>query len=189
MHGHRLLSLAFTGLACALALGCTSMPPAATWQPVPRSPEAWIAAREAQACGLSNISDRTDSLQLLDVRGQSSAALFVSNSAYGTCVMSWDNGGAVHYVNVADGGTSGTPGQDGLDVMRRRSFDGRYLLLVGHAPPETARVTIETDSGETTASLGNGYYLAFWPTSTAITQIVAFAADGSALASIAPPAD
>jgi hypothetical protein len=67
-----------------------------------------------------------------------------------------------------------------LDVITSRSDGaGRYRLIVGHAPTGTVSVTIELAEGPTTtASIDNGYYLAWWTNFEQISRVTAL--DGAA---------
>ena len=123
---------------------------------------------------------------LVDRRAQTAAAFLTDGTSYATCRFSIGADGTAGSSSVALGGQLGP--NNGLDVITGTvDATGRYSMIVGHVPEGANSVLIATDVAvETTASIADGYFMAWWPGFERIIQISASSADGQTLATFAP---
>lgn len=189
------------GIATVMVLGgvlwvsALSTQTVVAWQAIPRVQDVWIVALAERACGSGASADKGDSgqpldaglpIRLVDARGASAVAFFTDGSMFATCQFSWDSDGTP---TIAVAGLGGRlSGSSDLDVITARlNSEGRYQMIVGHSPKGVAKVTIDLASGPTTAaSLGSGYYLAWWPSFEKVLRISAVDEGGNAIKSLEP---
>lgn len=192
----RLVRLMPTIVVAVLVVGCgvatVDKPPTddlSTWQAVPLQPDPALEAIAASAQSSCRVGPQADPVRLLlqDRRTTWTAAfLFIAPGAYGDCFVTTAIGGM--------GGGSG-PLPDALSgVLTIDSngawdiADGKARLLGGRVGVGVTRVEILLDDGRgVTASVRDGYWLAWWPDGPLARGVTAFDAFGVALASVAVP--
>jgi hypothetical protein len=183
-------AVAILALALFVWLRMPTDQPALGWQPIPRPPDASIVAQADRSCGVGATTDKSDSgqpisaglpLAIVDARGRAAVAFFTDGNRFAVCEFSWADDGTPLVATAGLGGQMTPAGS--LDVITSRSDNaGRYRVLLGHAPPGTVAVIIELANGPiTTASLANGYYLAWW---TSFEQVIRVTANDTAGAPI-----
>jgi hypothetical protein len=162
-----------------------------TWSRTPLPPDAGLAAKAVADGGACRMDDPTDNItdpapQVLiqDRRTQDTAAFLVASAThFGDCMITRSNG--------ASGGGYGPPlgptnekltidsqGSGGLGAGGANVLGGRLQV------PAVKVVVILGDNRAVTASVANGFWLAWWPNNVAGQQVIAFAADGTALATL-----
>jgi hypothetical protein len=123
-----------------------------------------------------------------DQRGEVILAFFTDGHIYADCTIQ-QNGergyGAIGLGEIEGersgalrvlGGMTAEGSSDGVPPLRS---------VIGDVAPEVARVIIERDEGEpVTATVRDGYFLAWWPSSADIVRITAYDVEGNALGSI-----
>ncbi|MGZ8715173.1 MAG: hypothetical protein ACXWZX_18735 [Mycobacterium sp.] len=183
--------LAVAVIAVGVWLVGQGQPTVLGWQAVPQIQDAALLANAANVCAVvpdASKGPRADlPVVIVDARGQTAVAFMTDGRDYETCEFTLDENGARSSASMGIGGQLGLGGS--LDVITGRTDGaGRYHLIVGHVPAGTATVHIDVANGEpTTASLGGGYYLAWWPDLEALDGVTALNAQGVAIATITPP--
>ncbi len=133
-------------------------------------------------------------LVVIDQRGRAAVALFAQRRANAvTNVMcltiSSEPGGAP----VAGGGNSAISARENppngplrlFSAGRNSSEAGTYTTYAGFVDPAVTRVGVERDQGGgVTATVSNGYFLAWWPGEAHATRLVAYGAAGQVVAEI-----
>jgi hypothetical protein len=158
-----------------------SPPPAeASWSKVPTAPDPNAAAVASQTCHI----EAGLPLRLMDHRGRTTVALYADNGNDATCDFTVDATGKVVDSVVGQGRFNPEPPASGLDIVGADLATGTGpVMVLGRAPAEATAVKVALANGVTvTASLGGGYYLAWWPNSTQILSIVADGANGQPIA-------
>jgi hypothetical protein len=133
-------------------------------------------------------------LVVMDQRGRAAVALFAERLPDGQasvlCLTVAKNEGSPP---AAGGGGSGTgafeiPATGPIRLFtahRNDSEAGTFTAYAGSIGPEVVQVTVERNEGQlVTASVSNGYFLAWWPGKSHATIFVARGADGAVLAEI-----
>lgn len=133
-------------------------------------------------------------LVVMDQRGRAAVALFAERLPDGQasvlCLTVAENVGSPP---AAGGGGSGTgafetPAAGPLRLFtahRNDSEAGTFTAYAGSIGPEVVQATVERNDGQVvTASVANGYFLAWWPGKSYATMFVARGADGAVLAEI-----
>jgi len=184
-----LAALSFV-VGCALREPVTpNEDPLSTWSDRPLAPSADLAARAtdpSSACsaGHDGLPVRT---LLQDRRTEATAAFLVAGmTTFGGCIVT--SGGA------SGGGSGPAPaamtesltidenGGGGVGAAEVRELGGRVA-------PTATRVVIELADGRSvTASLGNGYWLAWWPDPVLAERVIATDGAGAEVASVEVPA-
>lgn len=123
-----------------------------------------------------------------DQRGDVTLAFFTDGRVYADCTV--QHGAAGGYTAIGQGEIEG----ELLGVLRvlggvsaEGSSDGTPALrsVIGEVAPQAASVIIEREEGEpVTATVRDGYFLAWWPSSADIVRITAYDEEGNALGSI-----
>ena len=185
------------GLAVALAAsGCwiarVEGPPAddlSTWSEVPLAPDpelARVAASGESSCITGRQGDRVQVL-LQDRRTASTAAfLFTGPGAFGSCFVTKAGGGA-------GGGSGPLPEPMTSDLsLDANGFgdvaDGEARHLGGRVGDDVTRVDVALADGRSvTASVANGYWLAWWPDDVLAEQVLAVDASGAVLETVEVP--
>jgi hypothetical protein len=133
-------------------------------------------------------------LVVMDQRGRAAVALFAERLPDGQasvlCLTVAEKDGSPP---AAGGGGSGTgafefPAAGPLRLFtahRNDSEAGTFTAYAGWVGPEVVQVTVERNEGQVvTASVANGYFLAWWPGESHATMLVARGADGAVLVEI-----
>ena len=133
---------------------------------------------------------------LVDQRGRSGVALFAERRPSGIasklCLGSLDGAGTLRTAGAGSSlGAQETPSDGPLRLVGRVqiwSSGGETLSAVfGTSDPSVAKVVVSRASGgDVTATVKDGYWVAWWPGESAAQQMTAFAADGSEVKTIAP---
>jgi hypothetical protein len=178
----------------------------ATWTAVPMSPDPALAGAADEECRSSMLPAPADAeldrtlwseeqrqrlgvlgdpadlpLVALDQRGQVALALFSDGRSYADCmvVRSRDRGVIIGGTGAIDGQRSGA-----LRVLSGMAYEGdpRLRMVVGDVSPDVSTVAIRRDDGvEVTATVSNGYFLAWWPSSAGVASITAHNSAGDTL--------
>jgi hypothetical protein len=186
----------------------------ATWTALPTRLDPAFAEQMQENCALRAPSDddpdldpelraamanqrrvfATLPLVVMDQRGRAAVALFAARLTDGQAsVMCMTVAAKAGGRPVAGGGGSSTGAiespRDGplrLFTAQRNSSDaGIYTSYAGHVDPEVAQVTLErSEGGGVTASVSDGYFVAWWPGDAYATNFVAYGAGGETLAKI-----
>ena len=167
----------------------------ASWQPQPMRPSAAIVAEADRACREDIAFQPSLPLLLVDARGEGRLQLFYGdpNGGSGECdgIFVGPDG------SVRAGGPGGSStseawqpnASDELVVMTRGASSGTLgedeEHVAGRAGPEVARVQVIVDgiASPIEATVGNGWWAAWWPGGVACTEVVAIGADGAELGS------
>jgi hypothetical protein len=174
--------------ACAVLAPTRTAPPVETletWSAQPLPPSADLAAKfldPQNGCHLG-IEGGIPLALLQDRRTEWTAAFIASDpTIFGVCFIS------------TIGGSSGAandpllPTDELLTAEYRNVFEvspGVNARVVAGRAPDAARVAIELLNGESIiASVGNGYWLGWWPQNAGASHVTAFDADGVEIASV-----
>jgi hypothetical protein len=191
--GRAVLRLAAVAAAVA-AVGFVWLRPgggaqtAEAWTAIPRPMDSVIIARAEQACGHGFGPDKSEGtgpfneglpLGVVDARGNRAVAYFTNGVDDATCMFVWDDTGKVISAVVAHGRLTSTDPSH-LDLLG--SMGDGYEMVVGHTGSGASSVSVELGSGVTvTASIGHGYYLAWWPQADTVVKITARDPNGQIL--------
>jgi hypothetical protein len=193
-------SAAIVVLAGLLVVGAAAWQTAVSqptlgWEPVPRPQDQWIVSQAERSCGPGADLEKRDNGQplnaglpvaIVDARGQTAVAFFTDGTRFATCQFAWSADGTPLWAVAGQGGALGEGGS--LDVITALTdAEGRYSMIVGHVPAVTAQVKVDLETEPlTTASIGEGYYLAWWPSFDFIKSLTASDADGHVLGTFEP---
>lgn len=119
-----------------------------------------------------------------DQRGRVALAFFTDGRTYASCVVTGDSDGGATALSIGtiDGERSGA-----LRVLSNMSHEGEPPLrtVIGDVAPAVSNVAIQREDGVTiSATVTNGYFLAWWPTGDGITGITAHDEQGDVLGSL-----
>lgn len=133
---------------------------------------------------------------LVDQRGRSGVALFAERRETGIasklCLGSLDDAGTLRTAGAGSSlGAQETPSDGSLRLVggvQIWSDGGETLSAVfGTSDLRVAKVVVSRASGgDVTATVKDGYWVAWWPGEDAAQGVTAFAADGSEVKTIAP---
>ena len=167
--------------------------PAQAWTAVPLPQDSAILARAEEVCGHGATNGKSPGtgpidaglpLSVVDARGNTAVAFFTDDHRYSACQFWWGSDGVVGSV-MSWQGVLVSSDASSLDVLTAQTSPGesdKALLLIGHTGPSAARVTIQLGSGrEVEASIGHGYYLAWWPEPEQVITIDAADSSGKTL--------
>ncbi len=172
--------------------------PADAWTAVPRLADSAIVARAEQNCGNGIVSGKTFGtgpinqglpLSLVDARGNWALAFFTDGDRTALCKFHWDDTGKVDFSERSFGGNWSTDSSN-LDLRGAAGGEpnGKFDMVIGHAGLGASSVTVDLDAGTpVTASIGHGYYMAWWPQSESVVKITARDANGRVLAVLDHP--
>ena len=154
--------------------------PAGAWTSHPRPQDSTIIALAEQGCGPGGVNgkslgtgpiDEGLPLNVVDARGNTAAAFFTDGTRYSLCRFSWDNDGRIVLANSVLGGFA-THEPSSLDILVAAGSNDSYSLIIGHTGPGAAKVSVDLGSGDqVTASVGNGFYLAWWPDHQTVVKV------------------
>ena len=194
--GRRPLPATAAGLAFAIALtGCAvarvdqSTPDAfETWSLTPLPPDAALAAHAMSRDSACLMGASGEPLRILiqDRRTASTAAfLTLGASTFGSCIVTGPGG-------ASSGGSGPLPeamtGPLSIDDNGGGGVQGFEVRELGGRVAGAATVKVELADGRSiTASVQNGYWLAWWPGLVRATQVVATDATGAAIATLQVP--
>lgn len=157
----------------------------ATWSDHPLPPDAALAASAASemtSCKGDPDAGRVRVL-LQDRRTQQSAAFLVADqNSFGSCFVSSGAG-------VTSGSRGPLPGPMSAALVIDENSEGevgagKVRLLGGRAANGAAQVIVELADGRSVvASIGNGFWLAWWPDTSLARRVVANDATGAEIAS------
>ena len=182
-----LLAIALVASGCWVAR--VEGPPAddlSTWSEVPLAPDpelATVAASGDSSCIAGPQGGRVQIL-LQDRRTEMTAAfLFTGAGAFGSCFVTKAGGGA--------GGGSG-PIPEAMTSNLTLDANGFGDVANGEARHLGGRVAVGVagveltlaDGRGVTASVANGYWLAWWPSDTLAQEVLALDASGSVLETV-----
>lgn len=174
--GHsRRLAVVVAAAAClagAAVIGTsylgTSTPAAASWASVPSVASPSAAAEITSQC--QRLLGSTAGLAVLDTRGTTSFALLTDSSQcliFGSQQVAGGidaagpplSGSAIHLVDNASAG-----GSERTDPAGRVLASDMYFKVIGQVGPDVTAVVIHRASGgNVTATVQNGWFLAWWP--------------------------
>jgi len=173
--------------------------PAQAWTAVPLPQDSTVIARAEGACGHGSTSgkalgtgpiDEGLPLSVVDARVNMAVAFFTDGHRYATCQFSWRNDGTIGWAISALGGLVSSDASS-VDVLTGDSSSedpSKLTFLVGHAGQGATRVTIHLASGtDVTASVGNGYYLAWWLEPESVVSIETADSSGRTLQVLEQP--
>jgi hypothetical protein len=155
------------------------------WSPLPLPPDPVLAAAALQGRSACSSGDDGAAVKILlqDRRTpQTAAFLFAGPKTFGSCLITaaggMSSGGSGPALHPMDGKLSvDDNGAGGVGESSVRQLGGRVA-------PDAAQVRIVlTDGREVVASLGNGYWLAWWPDTARADHVVALDAAGAEIAS------
>jgi hypothetical protein len=149
------LSGAATAAAAAVLLGSSAAPAFAGWTASPTAPLPGQLATAAQRCGAAGGTP-----VLTDTRGPYTASIYADGS---TCVQ---GNGITISASKGGGNESSIPaGTIQLNGLGESDSDGHALTMVdGPIGAGVSSVTVTRSDGTSVqATVGNGWYLAWWP--------------------------
>jgi hypothetical protein len=176
-------AIGVTGLAgvaaavgAVVALGSSAAPAFAGWQATPTSPAPGQLAQAAQACG-----SVAGTPVLTDTRGPYAASIYV-DAAGDTATCLTADGVSLASSSLAQTGATVAAGQVQLEGTGVQDSAGDALTLVdGRIGAGVTAVTIERSDGSSVqATVGNGWYLAWWPGTATATTAEVMTASGMA---------
>ena len=145
-----------------------------------------MAARAVSEQGSCSVEDKERPIRVLlqDRRTQQSAAfLFAGRTVFGSC-----------FVTLGGGGTSGGSGPLPGNLTIPLAIDengtgsvgsGTARILGGRVANGAAQVVVELADGRSVfASVGNGYWLAWWPDTSKANRVVAKDAGGAQISTV-----
>jgi hypothetical protein len=173
--------------------------PAQAWTAVPLPQDSTIIARAEAACGHGSTADKAPvtgpideglPLSVVDARVNRAVAFFTDGHRFATCQFSWRSDDTISYA-ISGQGALVSSDASSVDVLGG-DWDGRdpskMTFLVGHAGQGATRVTIRLASGiDVTASVGNGYYLAWWLEPESVVSIETADSSGRTLQVLEQP--
>jgi hypothetical protein len=181
--------LAVASLATGCALARVQQPEAdtlATWSEHPLPPDAAMSAKAVSEQSSCTVEDKDRPIRVLiqDRRTQQSAAfLFAGRAVFGSC-----------FVTTGGGGTSGGSGPLPANLTIPLVIDengggdigsGTARILGGRVANGAAQVIVELADGRSVfASVGNGYWLAWWPDTSRANRVVAKDANGAEISTV-----
>ena len=158
-----------------------------TWSRVPLRGEQGLATRAAQGPSSCKAAadDQPVTLLIQDRRTDWTAAfLFTSGAQFGSC-----------FVSTAEGGTGGGSGPQPEAMTGPLTIDddssgmvaaGQARDLGGRLAAPVVSVLVELEGGQTVvASVGNGYWLAWWPLDARPTSVVGLDASSAEVERVA----
>ncbi len=203
------LVLPIAGLLIAVVAIQVARPQSAfaSWSAVPVVADPALQAALLESCKVSITRDMTAEdrafteeinglpMVLVDQRGTSGVALFAerrgSGIASNLCLGSLDDAGTLRTV----GGGSALGAQENppdgplrfAGSVQIWSYGGETLSATfGTSDPSVAKVVLSREAGgDVTATVKDGYWVAWWPGELTAQRVAAFAADGSEVDSIA----
>jgi hypothetical protein len=173
--------------------------PAAAWSAVPFPQDSTIIARAQTACGDGVVSGKTFGpvpvnqgmpMSVVDARANTAVAFFTNGSTYTACEFSWNGDGAIGSATTWGGALASTDARSVDILTAQMGGDGgsKARMIVGHVGAGTSKVLIHLASGtEVTASVGGGYYLAWWPQFESVTAINALDGSGKTQQTLSNP--
>ena len=160
-----------------------------TWSSTPLPPDAGLTAAAADPNGSCTAGPGGEpvALVLQDRRTEWTAGfIFRGATTFGSCI-----------VTSAQGASSGGSGPSPVPFGEALSIDingfgdaggGTAHELGGQVEPEITSVLIALSDGRTvTASVGSGYWLAWWPTDAAATTVTGFDEAGAEVVTVEAP--
>jgi hypothetical protein len=181
--------LAVASLATGCALARVQQPEAdtlATWSEHPLPPDAAMAAKAVSDQSSCTVEDKDRPIRVLiqDRRTpQSAAFLFAGRAAFGSCFVTTGGGGT-------SGGSGPLPGDLTIPLVidENGSGDvgsGTARILGGRVANGATQVVVELADGRSVfASVGNGYWLAWWPDTSKANRVVAKDASGAEISTV-----
>lgn len=162
----------------------------AGWAPIPSQPDVMLASSAMAACGPSG---ELEGMRMVgqDQRGNAAAFLFASNSQLSMCLLVEDNSGAV--VVATTGSARLAAVADALIVdsgisQPAGAGTGGLTIIGGRVAEAVSSVAIErADGADVSATVADGYFLAWWPTSSEADRVVAKDARGTQVAAVRRP--
>jgi hypothetical protein len=163
----------------------------ASWQRVPTSPDPAMATWASSHCTNTQLP-----LLIQDQRGSASLFVFQKGSAFLDCVV-WtvDTPTEKGWVSGASSGEfddSAGPVVLGSEMGIGVAEGSSIQTAVGRAAGATSVVVVTTDGVEVQASVRNGFFAAWWPTTCmpadSVRAVRAYGRDGSLLGELQAPA-
>ena len=173
-------------LSVTIALGAfvLSSPPFAP-MPVARSaPAGLLEAAAPTHCGATAVGVASGTTVIFDRRGAEAALLFVDRPNALVCLLTIDGAGTI--TSASSGATRlGTPvgpivPASGMAIPEAKDFDG-VTAVIGQVALAVAMVHVTVVAPWVSSSVKDGFFLAWWPSSWAATDIAALDADGRIL--------
>jgi hypothetical protein len=172
-------ALGATGLAATagviVALGSSAAPAFAGWQATPRTTEGSQPAQAPpQGCGAG-----LGAPVLTDSRGPYSASIYAQSTTSAVCLAG--NGISMSSSSSASSIPTIASGQVEFAGGGMRDTAGSALTLAdGRTGARVTGVAIELSDGSSVqATVGNGWYLAWWPGDVSATQVQITTASGT----------
>jgi hypothetical protein len=166
----------------------SAVQPVDAWTAVPLPQDSVLIARAEATCGNGVVSDKTLAsrpidfglpFSVVDGRGNGAVALFTDGTNNATCRFYWDRSGTVGSATSSYGRFTSTDSSR-LDFLIGAGGSDSFDMVIGHSGTLATTVDVELESGaDVTASLGHGFYLAWWPERGKILRIVARDATGA----------
>ena len=189
----RIVALLLAGAVAMAAAGCgvarveqQTPDSAAAWGPRPLPPDPALAAQAIAGDSACRALENPEPLRVLvqDRRTERTAAFLVAGATqFGSCLISkgdfasGGSGPALEPMTAAL--TIDSQGGGGIDTFPAQLLGGR---VDGRASTVEVRLA---DGQSMTASLANGYWLAWWPGTTLAARVVARDAGGAVLGDVA----
>jgi hypothetical protein len=177
------------GIAAAVAAilvlvvsGGSAAPAFARWTPSPAIASAARIAAVTSACGLGRPA-------LVDARGPYTAAVFVKRSGGTACVIGPGIGlGVFSLGGVKAPDNRFTPDQIGTAAAAGSDSSGHaYVLLAGRVGTAVRSIVIHRSNNiDVTATIKNGWYLAWWPAHARATDATITTTSGARTVSLPP---
>jgi hypothetical protein len=155
--------------------------PAQTWAAVPRPADPALASEAVTACSASGMD-----LQVLDARGNGVVAFFANSGNAELCHMTLKADGSPGAIDTSQTHLAGGSAA-GLAVVTEVDDpnNGLPTLVVGRVSAVGTTVHVLIGPGvDVTASVNQGYFLAWWPNGQAITRIESRDSEGAMTDSI-----
>ncbi len=194
---HRIRAAVATAAVVAVAAAAftflplgASAPAIAGWGPEPSEPTASLLAAAALRCPPPLDAEPSEQLFSfmaadpviagIDVRGNAAAAVFADHTQYFVCNLVEEDGGWAF-----SSGLHGTPSADAgtIDADAEHQWvygEMRLTTVVGFLDGAVERVSVElADGTQLDASVGDGMFIAWWPTQSAFARASAYDAAGA----------
>jgi hypothetical protein len=157
------------GAGAAIALLGGAAPAFAGWTPQPTTPSAGQLATANSNCA-ARLSSQNLPLKLSDVRGPFTFEIYASDQASAACITGPSFTSAS---SMASSEPINVPA-DHLDLSALHATNGQgdsYSIADGRAGADVTGATLElSDGSHVTATVENGWFVAWWPSTAAVSS-------------------
>jgi hypothetical protein len=163
----------------------------ADWQAAPMTPTAAVTAAAPARCGMATFGLPTSVPVIIDQRGSAAAIMLATQSDVVTCFVVLDSSGNVAAAVSGAGHRGPANGQinvlGGLTVPAAGGDPG-VTVINGTVASTVASVQVMEAGVAVTATVHDGFFLAWWPGTDTASDVSALDAAGAVIAHAPSPA-